>query len=308
MPPVGTTLRSRRLSTRRRVLDLRDGTLRTELDTPGGEVSTLTFASLAYPGTAALVAEGATFEDDRGGPLRLPNAAEHGRDGDRWWARVHGSGGAAVAASERVVRTAAARLRLERLIAYATDPRQAPSPDAALEALEAAERLGVEPLLTEQRSAWARRWSAADIRIEGDPELQRAVRFCLFHLMASVSRPLRGRARRQGAQRAPATTDTSSGTPTSSSYRSWPRPTRPPPGRSSATECGASTPRGRLPARGGFRGARFPWESANTGDDVTPRTATGCDRHARRRADRRAGGAHHRRRRLGHGALPGLER
>ena len=90
---------------------------------------------------------------------RLPLAAEHGREDARWWARVHGSGGVAVAASERVVRMTAARLRLERLVAYATDPRQAPRPEAALEALEAAERLGVENLLAEQRSAWARRWS-----------------------------------------------------------------------------------------------------------------------------------------------------
>ena len=182
----------------RRVLDLRDGTLRSELDTPAGEASTLSFASLARPGTAVLIAESPSFADRSAGPLSLPVGAEHGRESARWWAGVHGSGGAVVAASERVVRVAGARLRLERLVAYATDTRQAPRPEAALEALEAAERLGVDTLLAEQRTAWARRWSAADIRIEGDPELQRAVRFCLFQLMASVSIARRPRSARRG--------------------------------------------------------------------------------------------------------------
>ena len=37
------------------------------------------------------------------------------------------------------------------------------------------------------RRRWARRWDDADVVIEGDPELQLAVRFALFHLMASVA-------------------------------------------------------------------------------------------------------------------------
>ena len=254
---------------RRRVLDLRDGTLRTELDTPGGEASVLTFASLARPGTAVLVAEGADFKEDRAGPLRLSAAAEHGRDDTRWWARVHGSGGVSVAASERVVRTAAARLRLERLVAYATDPRQAPRPEAALEALEAAERLGVENLLAEQRSAWARRWSAADIRIEGDPELQRAVRFCLFHLMGSVADRAEAALGARGLS--------------GPGYRGhvfWDTDvfvlpflasTHPPAARALVGYRVQRLDAARAAAaRGGFEGARFPWESADTGDEVTP--------------------------------------
>ena len=254
---------------RGRVLDLRDGTLRTELDTPGGEASVLTFASLARPGTAVLVAEGADLEEDRPGPLRLSAAAEHGRDDTRWWARVHGSGGVSVAASERVARTAAARMRLERLVAYATDPRQAPRPEAALEALEAAERLGVENLLAEQRSAWARRWSAADIRIEGDPELQRSVRFCLFHLMGSVADRAEAALGAKGLS--------------GPGYRGhvfWDTDvfvlpflasTHPPAARALVGYRLQRLDAARAAAaRGGFEGARFPWESADTGDEVTP--------------------------------------
>ena len=157
---------------RRRTLDLRDGTLRTELETPDGAATLLAFATLARPGTGVLVAD-----------APAPALPAEGRT----WDAVHGAGRVAIAGAERVVRQAAARARLERLVAHVTDPRGRVRPEAAAEALAAAERLGVERLLAEQRTAWARRWAAADVRIEGDPELQRAVRFCLFHLMASVA-------------------------------------------------------------------------------------------------------------------------
>ena len=258
---------------RRRVLDLRDGTLRTELDTRDGEATTVAFASLARPGAAVLVVEGPVFQDAQEGPLRLPADVEHGRKDDRQWARVHGSGGVAVAASERVVRMAAARLRLERLVAYATDPRQAPRPEAALEALEAAERLGVETLLAEQRSAWARRWAVADIGIEGDPELQRAVRFCLFHLMASVADRAEAALGARGLS--------------GHGYRGhvfWDTDvfvlpflaaTHPPAARALLGYRVQRLDAARAAAaRGGFEGARFPWESAATGDDVTPTWVT----------------------------------
>ena len=55
-------------------------------------------------------------------------------------------------------------------------------------------------------------------------------------------------------------------------------------------------------AAAGVRGARFPWESAATGEDVTPRSGrlggtVSADPY------RRAGGAHHRRCRVGRRAL-----
>ncbi|MEX2464618.1 MAG: hypothetical protein WD428_01960, partial [Gaiellaceae bacterium] len=70
--------------------------------------------------------------------------------------------------------------RLERLGAYHL--RQ----EDALETLREAEEAGFERLLGEHREAWARRWQEADVVIEGDPALQFAVRFALFHLIASV--------------------------------------------------------------------------------------------------------------------------
>jgi trehalose/maltose hydrolase-like predicted phosphorylase len=163
----------------------------------------------------------------------------------------------------------AARLRLERLVAYATDPRQAPRPEAALEALEAAERLGVDRLLVEQRSAWARRWSAADIRIEGDPELQRAVRFSLFHLMASVAdRP-------EAALGAKGLSGPGYGGhvfwDTDVFVLPFLAATHPPAARALVAYRVRRLDAARAAAaRGGFEGARFPWESGASGDDITP--------------------------------------
>ena len=59
-----------------------------------------------------------------------------------------------------------------------------PSEASARSFLAAAEEVGFDGLLAEQRSVWAARWADADIRIEGDLEMQRAIRFALFELMA----------------------------------------------------------------------------------------------------------------------------
>ena len=154
-------------------------------------------------------------------------------------------------------------------MAYATDPAQPPRPEAALEALEAAERIGVEALLAEQRSEWARRWSAADIRIEGDPDLQRAVRFSLFHLMTSVAdRPqaaLGARGLSGPGYRGHVFWDTDV------FVLPFLAATHPPAaGALVGYRVARLAAARRAAARGGFEGARFPWESADSGDDITP--------------------------------------
>ena len=50
---------------RRRVLDLQEGTLRSEIESPRGDARSLAFASLARPGTAVLVVEGPALVADR---------------------------------------------------------------------------------------------------------------------------------------------------------------------------------------------------------------------------------------------------
>ena len=140
------------LHPQRRTLDLHTGVLRED-----GPVTSLRFSSLARPGTVALRASGDA--------AALPRSRRR-----------------------RVGRHVAALFRdrrrhdvFERLGAYDQDA------ELARGALADAEQVGFEGLLSEQRETWAGRWSEADIVIDGDDELQRAIRFALFHMMASVA-------------------------------------------------------------------------------------------------------------------------
>ena len=63
-------------------------------------------------------------------------------------------------------------------------------------ALAAASRRRVRAPARRAARTWAQRWDDADVVIDGDAELQHAVRFALFHLMALGRRPGRGGRRR----------------------------------------------------------------------------------------------------------------
>ena len=131
------------------------------------------------------------------------------------------------------------------------------------------QRLGFDGLLAEHRREWASRWEDADVVIDGDPELQLAVRFAIFHLLASAP---------DGGEAAVGARALSG-----KSYRGhvfWDTDVYVLP------FLAATHPRAaramleyrvrRLPAaiqaakRQRRDGARFPWESAHTGRDVTP--------------------------------------
>ena len=248
-----------------RQLDLHTGLLRQRLGRQP-DLESIMFSSLVRPGTAVLRAKGvrALLESDR--PLEVAGRNfDSGRvDGAMWAVRRTGDGGLAVAAAEHLEGD-----RLDRLAAYVVDPKQSPDPDEALRRLGEAEQLGFESLLSEHRRRWAERWEVADIRIEGDDELQRLVRFALFHLMGAA--PEHGEAA-VGARglTGPAYRDTSSGTRTSSSCRSSRRPIPRLRARCSSTDSAAWIGARAAAARLGRAGARFPWESAAAGVDVTP--------------------------------------
>jgi trehalose/maltose hydrolase-like predicted phosphorylase len=222
----------------RRSLDLRTGTLRED-----GQAAALRFSSLARPGTVAVRV--------RLGGGRLPNLGRRLLEQD---------GIKAALADTRIPG------RLERIGAYDTSKR------GALRALAAAEEAGFERLLGEHREAWATRWQVADIAIEGDPELELAVRFALFHLMASVSATGEAAVGARGLS--------------GSGYRGhvfWDSDVFVLPFLA-ATHPGAARAMleyriRRLAAareeatRLGRAGARFPWESAGSGFDVTPTLA-----------------------------------
>ena len=217
-----------------RRLDLRTGLLRHD-----GTVEAVQLSSRARPGVVALRAQARE--------RNLPPPGRRMIDAPRV--------SAALVDSRRPG-------RLDRLAAYAADER------AAGAALAAAEEAGFEHLLVEHRAAWARRWATADVVVEGDPDLQLAIRFTLFHLMASVAeeerRPWSTRALRARLPR---------------TRLLGQRRLRPAVPRSHAPALGARdarVPDSRLnaartnAARLGYEGARFPWESAEDGLDVTP--------------------------------------
>ena len=248
-----------------RQLDLHTGLLRQRLGRQP-ELESIMFSSLERPGTAVLRAKGVRrlLESDR--PLEVPAGSfETGWvDGAMWAVRQTGDGGLAVAAAEHLEGD-----RLDRFAAYAVDPNTSPDPDEALRRLGQAEQLGFENLLSEHRRRWAERWEVADIRIEGDDELQRLVRFSLFHLMAAA--PEQGEAA-VGARGL-----------TGPAYRGhvfWDADvfvlpflaaTDPAAARAMLEYRLRRLDGARAAAtRAGRAGARFPWESAAEGFDVTP--------------------------------------
>src|SRR5258706_12432418 len=82
------------------------------------------------------------------------------------------------------------RLRIVKLIAYGwSSLRSRPAIiDQVAAALSAARLTGWEGLLAEQRAYVDDFWSRADVELEGDPEIQQAVRFALFHVLQAGAR------------------------------------------------------------------------------------------------------------------------
>ena len=166
-----------------------------------------------------------------------------------------------------------------RLVAFGVGDRDDPSPGpAAIAELDAARAFGWTGLVAEHAEAWTERWRASDIRIDGDPEADRALRFAAFHLNGAadptddrVSIAARGL--------------------TGADYGghvfwdteifllpfyclTWPTAARALLMYRFHTLDGARAKAARL----GWRGALYAWESAETGAEVTPDHAVGPDR------------------------------
>ena len=157
-----------------------------------------------------------------------------------------------------------------------SSPLRRPRSSTRFEIWSTVEATGFDRLLVEQRATWARRWADADIRIEGDDELERAVRFGLFHLMGSVGDSGEAAVGARGIS--------------GNAYRGhvfWDSDvfvlpflaaTHPASARAMLEYRLRRLPAAREAAAAlGRRGARFPWESARTGFDVTPRSSVDHD-------------------------------
>ena len=81
-------------------------------------------------------------------------------------------------------------MRLVKLVAYGWSlERTVPAlRDQVAAALAAARQAGWDGLLADQRRYLDDFWARADVELSGDPELQQAVRFALFHLLQAGAR------------------------------------------------------------------------------------------------------------------------
>ncbi len=252
-----------------RTLDLHAGLLAHQR--PHGVEAALQFSSLADPGLAVLRARGPHEALEESPTLVAPPRAGAELDDDGRSMRIPVTAGTLEVAAEQSVHGAGADGTLERLAVYVVtseDDRDRPAPRRLARARSA----GGERLLVEHRRSWAGRWEEADVRIDGDPELQLAVRLGLYHLMSSAADCGEAAVGARGL--------------TGAGYRGhvfWDSDvfvlpflaaTHPASARAILEYRVRRLPAAQAAARAlGRRGARFAWESAASGEDVTPREA-----------------------------------
>jgi trehalose/maltose hydrolase-like predicted phosphorylase len=255
-----------------RVLDLRTGCLAQEVSDEGSQLRCFQFSSMARPGTAGMRLESSRAALAVTPPLEAPADAagcQSGRGRRRRWMRIEGPvGGVSAAARDWYRRSGRS---LERLAVFRTDPDTCPQRLEATTGLREAEAAGFERLLLEHRAAWARRWSEADITVQGDGPFQVALRFALFHLMGSVADVGEAVIGARGV----------SG-PAYLGHVLWDTDVFVLPFLAATHAASARAmleyrlrrlPEAMQAARAlGRRGARFPWESARSGADVTPQS------------------------------------
>ena len=82
------------------------------------------------------------------------------------------------------------QLRIVKLLAYGWSSLRSSSAlrDQVAAALTGARHTGFEDLVAEQRAYLDEFWDGADVRVEGDPEMQQAVRFGLFQVLQAGGR------------------------------------------------------------------------------------------------------------------------
>ncbi len=121
-------------------------------------------------------------------------------------------------------------------------------------------------------SAWRRAWDAADVQIEGDDSLQRALRFAVYHLISAANPEdprvsIGARALTGEAYKGHVFWDTEL------YMLPFYTHTQPVAARALLTYRFHTLDAARSKARSaGYRGAMYPWESADTGEETTPRS------------------------------------
>jgi trehalose/maltose hydrolase-like predicted phosphorylase len=254
-----------------RVLDLRTGMLHQQIASADGRLEALLLSSLVRPATAVVRVRDRSLGMRVARPLEPPPraACEQAETDGGVWMRVRADPGSIVAAADDHVRGPSSGRVLDRIAGYEAAAHGDADQRVALERVRCARQVGFDRLLCEHRRAWASRWEDADVMIEGDPELQCAVRVALFHLLASASEDGEAAVGARGLS--------------GNAYRGhvfWDSDvyvlpflaaTRPAAARAMLEYRVRRLPAAMRAAHAqGRAGARFPWESAHSGQDVTP--------------------------------------
>lgn len=270
----------------RRILDLRQAVLhrrwRHGLD-GGGELRfcSTRFASLADRQVMALHAEVEAGDGSGGGDrsvsLAGPLLPPAGQDGVDWSQDTEGPGGVRLTGRSRPGGAATFLLassdeghRMERMVAVGRAPAGGKEEDGPDDALAAAQGLGLAAVQARHRHAWRARWQQADVVVGGDAGAQRALRFALYHLISSGdpesdAASVGARGISGPGYRGHVFWDTEAFV---LPFFIW---THPPTARALLAYRHRTLPAARAKAtRLGWRGALFAWESADTGDEVTP--------------------------------------
>jgi trehalose/maltose hydrolase-like predicted phosphorylase len=254
--------------TGRRHLDLRTGSL-----VRSGELRSFRFVSQTDPHALALRAESASHRLQAGHPLiwdkKVVHKVEHDARGEALAARLGGANGGLCVAARNHVQTVADLRVVERLATWDATPSGQASFDAAHSRLTELTRVGFDTLLADHRAAWAARWRDAQVVIEGDPACELASRFAIFNLLNAAPRTGEAGVGARGL--------------TGAGYAGhvfWDADVFvlpalaalcPPAARTMLEYRIARLGPARQRARAqGHSGARFPWESAADGTEVTP--------------------------------------
>jgi trehalose/maltose hydrolase-like predicted phosphorylase len=161
----------------------------------------------------------------------------------------------------------------EKTVVFSSTRETADPDRASSERLAAIAGEDFDRLHTASAAAWDRDWSMSDVVIEGDPEAQLAIRSSLYHLLIAAPR---------GDDQVSIGAKTLSGFgyhghafwDTESFMLPFFTHVHPTIARDLLSYRYHRLPGARRKAEaGGFDGAQIPWESADTGDEVTPRWA-----------------------------------
>jgi trehalose/maltose hydrolase-like predicted phosphorylase len=167
---------------------------------------------------------------------------------------------------------------LDRIVAAARADRPEDDPTrVANEALAHSRALGWRAVLAAHEAAWKQRWLASDVVIEGDDEVQRALRFAIYHLISAAN----PEDERVSVGARGLTGDAYFGhvfwdteiylLPFYTAV--WPEAARAMLMYRFHTLSGARTKAAHM----GWKGALYAWESADTGEETTPERVMGSD-------------------------------